>query len=231
MSADPIERHSPIPIPFPANGESFDPFARYWYEVVHGALVVTPRVGTPAITADDLPELPPGYRDEIINGRLVVTPAPVWDHQRIALRLAMLLEAQAPIGWRAAPDVNIKIDLADDEFSRPDLCLMRPGERGGLWHTYRQFGLLVEIASPSTRWVDDDDKLVLYAGQAVPAYWQILPDANGGAPTVIVHMEPDPDGSDGDGPRYTRTITVQPGEKLGVEVPFPFTVEPDLLVP
>jgi Uma2 family endonuclease len=224
MSADPVEHHTSVPIPLPAGGESFDLFARYWYEVVHGALVVTPRVGTPAITAGDVPQLPPGYRDEIINGRLVVTPGPAWDHQRIALRLGMLLEAEAPPGWRAAPDVNVKVSLSDEDFTRPDLCLMRPGERGSVWNTYRQFGLLVEIASPSTQWVDDDDKLLLYAKQEVPAYWQILLAEDGKAPTVLVHMDP----VDG---KYRTSLTVRPGEAVRVEVPFPVTIEPGRLVP
>jgi Uma2 family endonuclease len=224
MSADPVEHHTPIPIPFPVDGESFDPFARYWYEVVHGALVVTPRVGTPAITADDIPQLPPGYRDEIINGRLIVTPGPEWDHQRISLRLGILLEKQAPSGWRAAPDVNVKVSLEEKAFCRPDLCVMKPGMTGALYNTFDQFGLLVEIASPSTQWVDDDDKLKLFAEQGVPAYWQILPDADGKAPTVLVRMDPV-------GNWYETEVTVRPGERLRVEVPFPFTVEPDLLVP
>jgi Uma2 family endonuclease len=222
MSADPVEHHTPIPIPFPAGGVSFDPFARYWYEVVHGALVVTPRVGTPAITADDVPQLPPGYRDEIINGRLLVTPGPTFQHQSIVAALLVLLHAEAPSGWRVVPDLNVKTDLADKDFCRPDLCVMKPGMTGALYNTFEQFGLLVEIASPSTQWVDDDDKLRLYAEQGVPAYWQILP-APEGAPAVVVHSAPV-------GGRYRTTETVGPGETLKVEVPFAFTVEPDLLV-
>jgi Uma2 family endonuclease len=229
MSADPVEHRSPILIPFPEDGESFDPFALYWYEVVHGCLVVTPRVGTPAITADDVPQLPPGYRDEIINGRLVVTPGPAFRHQSIVAALLVLLHGEAPSGWRVVPDLNVKVDLADKDFCRPDLCVMKPDMIGDLYHTFDQFGLLVEIASPSTQWVDDDDKLTLYAEQSVAAYWQILLEEDGKAPTVIVHTEPDPDGPDG--PCYARSVTVAPGEKLRVEVPFPFTVEPDLLVP
>lgn len=224
MSADPVEHHTPIPIPLPADGASFGPFARYWYEVVHGALVVTPRVGTPPITADDIPQLPPGYRDEIINGRLIVTPGPAFQHQSIVAKLLVQLDAIAPSGWRVVPDLNIKVDLAQEDFCRPDLCVMKPGMVGGLYHTFDQFGLLVEIASPSTRWVDDDDKLKLYAEQGVPAYWQVMPDAAGGAPTVLVRMDPV-------GNRYETGLTVRPGEKLQVEVPFAVTVEPGLLVP
>lgn len=224
MTADAIDHHEPIPLPIPRGGRPFDRVADYEYRAVHGALVVTPRPGIPPLTADDVPDLPPGYRDEIIGGRLIVTPGPAFDHQSIVTRLIVAFELQAPDGWRAAPDLNVKIDVSDGDFWRPDVCVIRPGEKTGLWHTFRQFGLLVEIASPSTQWLDDDDKLKLYAEQEVPAYWRIQPDPDHGAPTVHALMNPS-------GGRYRDLVSVGPGERASVDVPFPFVIEPDRLVP
>lgn len=219
-----VERHHPIPLPLPRGGGCFRRINGYWYCEVHGALVVSRRPGTPRLTADDVPPLPPGYRDEIIAGRLIVTPGSDFDHQYIRFELGRLMESGAPAGWRAVPDLNVKVDLADDDYCRPDVCVMRPGEKGGLWHTFRQFGLLIEIASPSTQWIDDDDKLRLFAREGVPAYWRVRPAADGGAPTVHVMTEPA-------GDAYTVMRTVGPGERLSVEAPFPFVLEPDQLTP
>ncbi len=153
-----------------------------------------------------------------------MTPAPVFDHQSITTHLLVALTAQAPPGWRAAPDLNVKIDHESSDYCRPDVCVLNPGEKGGLWHTFGQFGLLIEIASPSTRWIDDDEKLRLFARQEVPAYWRVQPAGDSGPPTVHVHTAP----ANGN---YQITETVGPGGRLVLDVPFPFVLEPDLLVP
>ncbi|HEY3503861.1 MAG TPA: Uma2 family endonuclease [Actinocatenispora sp.] len=136
----------------------------------------------------------------------------------------MLIEAVAPPGWRAVPDLNVKIDLADDDYWRPDICVLRPNEKGGLWHTFDQFGLLVEIASPSTTWLDDDEKLHVYARQGVPAYWRVQAAVGGDAPTVYAHLNPS-------GGAYRDVVTVGPGESARVEVPFPVVIEAERLTP
>ncbi|HEY3503862.1 MAG TPA: hypothetical protein VGN37_13890 [Actinocatenispora sp.] len=75
MSAESIGHYEPVPLPLPRGGGPFDRVGGYIYETVDGALVVTPRAGTARLTADDVPPLPAGYRDEIIEGRLVVDPS------------------------------------------------------------------------------------------------------------------------------------------------------------
>src|SRR5437867_3468529 len=36
---------------------------------------------------------PPGVRYELVDGEILVTPSPHWSHQRIGLRLAVLIDA------------------------------------------------------------------------------------------------------------------------------------------
>lgn len=229
MSAESVEHYEPVPLPIPRGGGSFDRVGGYQYTVVDGALVVTPKPGTPPLTADDVPPLPPGYRDEIIEGQMIVTPGPADVHQTIVGELLHVLRPLRVDGWQARADRNVKVDLDADDFCRPDVCVFRPGEKikrrpgEGVWHTFDQFGLLVEIASRSTRWIDDDKKITLYASNGVPMYWRIQPSPDGGAPTVFVHTEPD-------GDSYRTVRRVGPGEKLDIETPFRFALEPDLLI-
>lgn len=226
MSADPIEHHSPVPIPFPDDADSFDPFARYWYEVIHGALIVTPRAGTAPITLDDVPELPPGYREEIFEGRLIVTPSAGGLHQYLAGMIFRQLQDRLPEGWVPVEDVNVTKTLRNKKkgYFRPDVAVLRPGQRlAATWFTYRQFGLLVEIASRSTRWLDVDGKLRTYAEQGVDAYWQVEPGSAGEPPTVHVHHTPR-NGA------YTELETISPGHAFQMTVPFPFLIDTKAMV-
>lgn len=226
MSAEPVGHHSllPLPVPLPVEGESFERLARYSYEVIGGAWIMRPRAGTPPITADDLPALPYGCRDEIFEGSLIVTPAPGGIHQYLIGQLLVLLEKQAPSGWVILQDVNVKTSLEDDDYFRPDLTVLRPGESvDATWFTYSQFGLLVEVASPSTEWLDEGDKLELYAAQGIEAYWRIQRGSVNKPPTVYVHTRPE-------NGVYRETVVVGPGDTLQTDVPFPLLIDPDALM-
>lgn len=224
MSADAMDHHEPVPLPIPRDGGSFDRVAGYEYRAVHGALVVTPRPGTPPLTADDVPELPPGYRDEIIGGQLIVTPSAGGTHQYLANKIYALLEAQAPAGWVPVLDVNVKVSLTDSDFWRPDIAVLRPGESmDATWFTFSQFGLLGEVMSPSTEWLDRTDKLHMYAEHGVACYWLIERGPLGKPPTISIHFEPD-EGS------YRRVVRVGPGETFTMVDPFEFPITPDDMV-
>lgn len=224
MSADAIDHHEPVPLPIPRGGGSFDRVAGYEYRVVHGALVVTPRPGIPPLTADDVPELPYGYRDEIIGGRLIVTPSAGGAHQYLASKIYALLEARAPEGWIPVLDVNVKVSLTDDDFWRPDIAVLRPGESmDATWFTFSQFGLLGEVVSPSTEWLDRTDKLRTYAEQGVACYWLIERGTIGKSPSISIHSDPD-------GGAYRQVVRVGPGETYPMVDPFEFQITPDEMV-
>ncbi len=129
------------------------------------------------LTVEDVWDLPDdGHRHELIDGVLLMTPAPGSDHQVCVVRLATLLDAAAgsddmvliaPFDWLAGsstllqPDVLVarRIDIAATGGKR----LERPPR------------LVVEVHSPSTRKVDLGTKRLAFEAAGVPTYWLVDP--------------------------------------------------------
>ena len=80
------------------------------------------------LTRTDLQTLPDdGHRYELIDGTLVVSPAPRHLHQRAVLRLSVLLDAACPAAMEVlcAP---FAVELAEDTELQPDLLVAPRGQ-------------------------------------------------------------------------------------------------------
>jgi Uma2 family endonuclease len=126
-------------------------------------------------TAEELALLPDdGNRYEIVDGELLVTPAPAPVHQRAALRLASIL-----LPYCDAHGIECVIAPADVAFSRstvvePDLFVVPLRADGSLVRDYREAGrllLAVEVLSPSSVRADRVVKRIAYLAAGVPDYW------------------------------------------------------------
>ncbi|HEU0113172.1 MAG TPA: Uma2 family endonuclease [Thermomicrobiales bacterium] len=134
-------------------------------------------------TYADLTELPSereGDRHELFDGELVVTPAPVPDHQKIVGNLYAVLRIASLAA--AAGDVflgPIDVRLTPDTVLEPDLCFVA-AERlhiVGPKTIDAAPDLVVEVLSPGTRERDRGVKRALYARFGVQEYWLVDPDA------------------------------------------------------
>lgn len=127
-----------------------------------------------AFTVADLDALPDdGNRYELIDGALVVTPSPIWQHQGVVVQLTVLLDSACP------PDLKVfvaplDVRLADDTNVQPDLLVAR---RSDLTETNLPVApvLAVEILSPSTRTIDLHSKRERLRRAGCPSYWVIDP--------------------------------------------------------
>lgn len=116
-------------------------------------------------------------RGEYIDGALVVMGFPTIRHQRIARRLADMLDTAA--GEAAAVDTAIGWKPGADEFG-PDVVVYPPaGEAARLTSTPH---LVVEILSED-RTRDTVLKFAKYAAAGLPRYWVVDPDG----PQVVAY--------------------------------------------
>ncbi|WP_328294816.1 Uma2 family endonuclease [Kineococcus sp. NBC_00420] len=120
---------------------------------------------------EDLLTLPDdGYRYEIMDGQLIVTPPPPVVHQDVIDNL------RAELGRRVAPDVRVKTGvgvrvprMGPERYVIPDL-LVASGARPALHYEPESVRLAVEVTSPSTELRDRGSKKELYEAHGVACY-------------------------------------------------------------
>ena len=137
-----------------------------------GTVTTLPR--SRPLTGADLDAMPDdGHRYELIDGTLIVTPAPSATHQTVVLELAILLRNHCPRDLKVlvAP---FDVALADDTIMQPDLLAARRQEL-----TERDLPvapvLAVEVLSPSTRRIDLTLKRSRLEAAGCPHYWVVDP--------------------------------------------------------
>ncbi len=119
-----------------------------------------------------------GFRYELINGRLVMVPAPTLKHQDISLEMAMNIRAflrTNPIGVVLAAPCDVRLG---DEVYQPDIIFVR-NDNFDIITEKRIIGapdLLVEILSPGTMGNDFGIKFYHYEMCGVKEYWIIHPN-------------------------------------------------------
>ncbi|MGW6201587.1 Uma2 family endonuclease [Kribbella sp. NPDC055110] len=126
-------------------------------------------------TRDDLDRMPnDGHRYELIDGALLVTPAPVPRHQFVVAGVYRTLFAACP------PDLAVlfaplDVVLAEDTVVEPDV-LVAPRDAFSERDLPGPPLLAVEVLSPSTRRVDVMLKFSRYEAAGCSAYWVVEPD-------------------------------------------------------
>ena len=143
-------------------------------------------------TVDDLAALPDdGSRHEIIDGELVVTPAPSFRHQRIVGGLYRRIAAYLA----DHPFADVLLAPADVPFShdtslQPDLFVVPlvGGRKPRSWSDAGRLLLAVEVLSPSSMRTDRYRKRPRYQREQVPECWIVDGDAR-----VVERWRPDDD--------------------------------------
>ncbi len=130
---------------------------------------------TSGLTYDDLQKFPDDlFRREIIDGELLVTPAPGRRHQRASGNLLYLLLQYARQHGGEALAAPVDVRLSDVDVVEPDLVFVR-AERVASLGDQPFIGvppdLVVEVSSASTRRDDLTRKKSLYEQYGVTEYW------------------------------------------------------------
>ena len=164
-------------------------------------------------TRADLDAMPDdGHRYELIDGVLVVTPSPTYQHQVVLRGLFVRLNASCP------PELDVlfapfDVALTDDTVVQPDLLVARRDD-----FTSRDLPvaplLAVEILSPSTRRFDLLTKRSRYEEAGTASYWVVDPDDLTLTAWDLV------DGA------YVEVAHVTGEDEWTAALPFPVTVSP-----
>ncbi|MCW6003013.1 Uma2 family endonuclease [Micromonospora sp. CPCC 205371] len=134
-------------------------------------------------TPELLEGLPPDYRYEVSEGKLVVAAAAMrpW-HADAQGRVWHLLRTQ---GRHAYLEQGVVIGPA--ELLTCDVGVFRdPPARSVAYHPAREFPLVVEVVSPDSRRDDREVKPVKYAAGGIPEYWRVEETEDGEA---VVHQQ------------------------------------------
>jgi Uma2 family endonuclease len=140
-----------------------------------------PAVGQ-LFTVDDLDRTPDdGRRYQLVDGMLIVSPAPSVQHQVVLMELGAQLHQACPRGLSVVPGPGVRMS-ADTELI-PDLVVARFDQLAGRRMT-RPPLLAVEIQSPSTALFDLNTKKAVYERFGIESYWIVVPDVD--QPELIV---------------------------------------------
>ena len=179
------------------------------------AMTVMPRESV-EWTVDDLDLLPDdGLQYELLDGILLVSPAPTRRHQRAAYELTMLLGEHcppqmevlfAPLDWR--PDKRTSL--------QPDVLVL--GNRDLESTAAESMILAVEVLSPSTRRKDTILKRSKYEDEGIASYWIVDPHSPSITALELI-----------DG-RYVTVGEATAEQALTVEMPFAVTIVPAALI-
>ena len=127
------------------------------------------------LTYDDLAAMPDdGHRYELVDGSLIVTPAPRAIHQRAVVRLVRLLADSCPS--------DLEVFVAPFDVVLSQLTVMQPdvlvARRADLTEANLPAPpvLAVEVLSPSTRRIDLGTKRLAFEAAGVASYWVVDPD-------------------------------------------------------
>lgn len=134
---------------------------------------------TTKLTYADYCLTPDDERYELVDGELIMVPAPGESHQIVAMELGALLHVFVKArGLGRVFSAPYDVVLSDTDIVQPDLLFVS-NERTHIRTPTNIRGapdLVVEILSPSTASRDWREKRDLYAEYGVREYWLVDPD-------------------------------------------------------
>ena len=165
-------------------------------------------------TVDDLAGLPEGYRYEIFDGSLIVSPHADVPHGGVVNRLHRVLNRQAPADLLVGGTFGVS--RQNTSYFVPDLLVVPDAalRKGGKALHPADVLLVVEVLSPGNAGRDLVVKRHEYALAGIPRYWVV--DQKQQTITVLRLVAG----------RYVEAARLRPGESWRTDEPFPLALDP-----
>ena len=136
-------------------------------------------IAAPRYTVDQIRDFPEdGQRYELVDGVLLVTPAPRNLHQVVISHLLAQLYQGLMLPGRATVVSIGELEIGARTLLNPDI-LVYPARYGPEmpWKLMREWWLAVEVLSPSSRVYDREFKRPAYQAIGVEETWIVDPEA------------------------------------------------------
>ncbi|MFG1602447.1 Uma2 family endonuclease [Actinoplanes sp. NPDC049265] len=121
------------------------------------------------LTVADLVSLPEDLRYELINGRLVLSPAAPTVHSIICRAIANAIDAGCPPDYAVGEERAVMVDEHTER--RPDVLVIEASASMATLIHHADVLLAVEVVSPSSISRDWEVKRKQYAVNGIPSYW------------------------------------------------------------
>jgi len=132
----------------------------------------------PYYTVDDLEHFPKdGNRYELLDGVLLVTPAPSFDHELVVTRIYQVLVNAVQMPGHGLVFSHGAVSLPPKTQLEPDLLVIPPvAPPNGKWDEVTNHWLAVEVLSRSSKIYDREFKRGAYITLAVREVWLVDKD-------------------------------------------------------
>jgi Uma2 family endonuclease len=133
---------------------------------------------TELLTVEDYRATPEGTRHQLVEGELIMAPAPNTTHQRIVRNLSQLLcRHTAKPGMGEVFFAPFDVYLSPHDVLQPDLIFVSRANSGIIAEdgVHGPPDLVVEVLSSSTALLDKKQKRIVYARAGVRELWLVDP--------------------------------------------------------
>lgn len=165
-------------------------------------------------TVDDLETMPDdGNRYELIDGTLIVSPAPMTRHQKVVAKLTAKLDVVCPDDMHVLP-APFAVRESNNTEVQPDVLVARDADLTEKLLP-KALVLAIEVLSPSSVLLDLNTKKAVYERMGAASYWVVDPQQ----PSLNV-FELDAEG------HYQQVAEVKGDEVFEAVRPFPVRIVP-----